>query len=127
MVTGTLLVIVVLASLYTVMQPKTTQGAPEELEALATCLTDSGATFYGAFWCGHCISQKRAFGNAFDLLPYVECSTPDGRDQIAECAAAGITGYPTWEFADGTRVGGEIALSALAAYSGCPAPGATGT
>ncbi len=42
----------------------------------ATCIKDSGAKFYGAFWCSHCQEQKAMFGKSSKLLPYVECSTP---------------------------------------------------
>lgn len=94
----------------------------DELTNFAMCLNESGAIFYGAFWCNHCQNQKSAFKEAGDLLPYVECSTPDGRGQIAECAEANITSYPTWDFSDGTRFTGEVPFSELALNSGCPAP-----
>jgi len=67
-------------------------------DSFATCIKDSGATFYGAFWCPHCQEQKAAFGKAQKLLPYVECSNPDGKSQNLICEAAKITGYPTWDF-----------------------------
>lgn len=97
-------------------------AAPEALADLATCLTESGAKFYGAFWCPHCQDQKRDFGSAVKDVPYVECSTPDGSGQTEECAAAGITGYPTWVFADGVRLSGYLSLNTLAERTGCPAP-----
>lgn len=90
----------------------------ESLDRLATCIADSGAKFYGAFWCSHCNNQKEAFGNSKNL-PYIECSTADGNSQTEECRQAGINGYPTWEFADGERVSGEISLSRLADLTGC--------
>lgn len=67
------------------------------LEALAVHLKDSGAKYYGAFWCPNCQKQRRLFGRAADALPYVECS-PNGRTgAIAfECASQGIDSYPTW-------------------------------
>jgi hypothetical protein len=92
------------------------------LDIFATCIADSGATFYGAFWCSHCNSQKDAFGSSQKLLPYVECSTPDGRGQNASCADAGVTAYPTWEFPDGSRQEGEVALATLAEKTGCELP-----
>jgi hypothetical protein len=98
------------------------QNAEEsaQLEALATCLADSGATFYGAFWCGHCQNQKAMFGSAAELLPYVECASLEpGVDQMPACAEAGITSYPTWVFADGERVSGERPLAFLAEKTGC--------
>lgn len=88
----------------------------------AQCLKDSGATFYGAFWCPHCKTQKALFGDAASLLPYVECSTPDGNRQLQICINKKIEGYPTWEFADGSRLSGEQSFAQLAEKSQCPAP-----
>ena len=77
-------------------KPASTGG---DLSAFAQCIADSGAKFYGAFWCSHCENQKQAFGSAADKLPYVECSAPDGNSQLTVCSDNGITGYPTWVFA----------------------------
>jgi|SRR3989344_2893135 len=88
----------------------------------AQCLKDSGTVYYGAFWCPHCQAQSALFGDAKALLPYVECSTPDGQKQTDVCIAKKIGGYPTWEFADGSRVSGEQTFAQLAEKSGCPAP-----
>jgi thiol-disulfide isomerase/thioredoxin len=87
--------------------------------ALAQCLKDKGAVFYGAFWCPHCKQQKALFGTAVEALPYVECSTPDGNAQNQVCIDKKITGYPTWRFADGTELTGEVPLEKLAEKSGC--------
>lgn len=88
----------------------------------AQCLKDSGTTFYGAYWCPHCNAQKKLFGDAVPLLPYVECSTADGKGQLAVCKDAGVTSYPTWEFPDKSRQSGEVPLATLAAKSGCVLP-----
>jgi len=96
-----------------------TEHPIEELEKLATCLTDNGAKFYGAYWCGHCQSQKRMFGTAVDLLPYIECSTDDPQVQNPICEEAMITSYPTWEFADGGLLLGEVPLAQLANRAEC--------
>lgn len=88
--------------------------ADPELEALAKCLTENGAKFYGAYWCPHCENQKDAFGSAVKYLPYVECT-----DYQEECAAAGVEGYPTWTFADGSTLVGEQSFGALANAAGC--------
>ncbi|MEX2052302.1 MAG: hypothetical protein WD991_01225 [Candidatus Paceibacterota bacterium] len=98
-------------------------------DSFAQCLRDEGAVFYGAFWCPHCQSQKKLFGSSQKLLPYVECSTADGNSQTQVCIDKGIASYPTWEFADGTRLTGEIPLETLAEKTGCaiePTPVATG-
>lgn len=94
---------------------------PGDNDALAQCIADSGATFYGAFWCPHCQSQKQAFGKSQRLLPYVECSTPDGQGQLQVCTDATVQSYPTWEFADGERMSGELPLTTLAEKTGCEA------
>lgn len=95
---------------------------PGELDAFASCLQEKGATFYGAFWCPHCQTQKRMFGRSAKLLPYVECSTPDAKGQLQSCTDKGIKNYPTWEFIDGSREIGEVAFSKLAEKTGCVLP-----
>ena len=95
---------------------------PGKLDTFASCIKDSGATFYGAFWCPHCQNQKAMFGASAKLLPYVECSTPDGNSQLPICTDAGVTGYPTWEFADGTRESGEVSLDKLSEKTSCVLP-----
>ncbi|NMF85224.1 vitamin K epoxide reductase family protein [Nodosilinea sp. P-1105] len=99
----------------------TTQSGPAEI-ALAQHLTDTGAIFYGAWWCPHCQDQKQLFGQAAaQLINYVECSQSDGQSQTPECQEAGITGYPTWEI-NGERLSGAQSLQALAQRSGYEGP-----
>lgn len=93
---------------------------PGKYDKMAICMKDSGVTFYGAFWCPHCQKTKQMFGKSVKKLPYVECSTPDGQGQLPVCKDAGISGYPTWIFADGTRLSGEQSLETLAQKSNCP-------
>lgn len=95
---------------------------PGKYDGLAQCLKDKGAVFYGAFWCRHCQAQKKMFGNSEKLLPYVECSNPDGQSQTQICIDKEINQYPTWEFADGSRVTGEQQPSVLAEKTGCALP-----
>ncbi len=99
-----------------------TPGRPGKLDAFASCIKDSGATFYGAFWCPHCQSQKALFGSSAQYLPYVECSTPDGNSQLPICTDAGVKGYPTWKFANGTTESGEVPLERLSELTNCPLP-----
>ncbi len=73
------------------------------------------------YWCPHCQAQKKLFSNS-TKLPYVECSTPNGQGQLPICIEAGITGYPTWEFADGTRLDGERTLEELGTKTNCALP-----
>lgn len=119
---GTVAIVAVLAAIFFTSKPVEPMGSTEELSALASCLTDGGVKFYGAFWCPHCQDQKRDFGDAVEQVPYVECATPDGRGQNPECAAAEIESYPTWVLANGERIPGRVSLASLAAATGCPAP-----
>lgn len=92
---------------------------PGKYDTLAQCITDSGAQFYGAFWCPHCQAQKALFGKSAKLLPYVECSQPDGNGQLQVCIDTEIQSYPTWTFADGTRETGQRTFEELAQKTNC--------
>lgn len=113
-------VIVLIFGMY--MIKTKTDATPGKLDSFAQCLKDKGAVFYGAFWCTHCQNQKAMFGKSVTLLPYVECSTPDGKGQFPICKEKNIEGYPTWIFADGSRLTGEVALETLAEKTGCTLP-----
>ncbi len=91
-------------------------------DEFAQCIADSGAKFYGTFWCPHCQNQKKMFGTSAKLLPYTECSTPDGKGTLPVCTEAEIKSYPTWEFPDMTRLTGEVPLADLAAKTQCALP-----
>ena len=97
-------------------------NGPSKYDDFAKCLKDKGAIFYGAFWCPHCQNQKKMFGSSDKFLPYVECSTPDGRSQLPVCNDKKITGYPTWEFTDESRESGEVPLETLSKKTGCSLP-----
>ena len=99
-----------------------TSPGPGKYDEFATCLKDKGAIFYGAFWCPHCQSQKKLFGSSQKLLPYVECSLPSGQGQTQICIDKKVVSYPTWEFADGSRLNGEIPLTTLAEKTLCTLP-----
>ncbi len=94
---------------------------PSQYDDLAQCIADSGAKFYGAFWCPHCTEQKQLFGTAAKYLPYIECSPPDKNGQFQVCTDASIEGYPTWIFSDGTR-GSVMSLQELSQKTSCPLP-----
>jgi len=104
------------------LQSNGTFPEPGKYDTFATCLKDKGAVFYGTFWCSHCQAQKKLFGSSQKLLPYVECSTADASAQTQVCKDKKITGYPTWEFADGSRLMGEIPLQQLADKTSCSLP-----
>lgn len=95
---------------------------PGKYDSFAQCIKDSGATFYGAFWCPHCQSQKKLFGKSQRLLPYVECSLPNGQGQNQTCNDKKVDNYPTWEFKDGSRQNGEVSLEKLAEKTACILP-----
>lgn len=86
----------------------------------AQCLADEGAKFFGAYWCPHCKDQKDLFENS-SKLSYIECSLPN-QQQNQLCTEEGITGYPTWKFANGDVESGVLPLSDLAARTNCVLP-----
>ncbi len=87
------------------------------LEKFAKCLKEKGAKMYGADWCGHCKKQKKMFGDAVKEIDYINCE-----EKSSECQQAGIKGYPTWVFADGSSQAGVNSLSDLAKRTGCGLP-----
>lgn len=98
------------------------RAGPGNLDPFAQCLKDKKVVFYGAFWCPHCQNTKKLFGNSARLLPYVECSTPDGKGQLQICVDKKIVNYPTWDFPDGSRLTGERTLQELGDKTGCTLP-----
>jgi hypothetical protein len=91
-----------------------------DLDVLAACIADSGARFYGAYWCPYCIKQSQYFGEHAERLPYVECydgPKADGKNKV--CEEAEIRGLPTWTFADGSRTIGALRPEELATVTGC--------
>ncbi|MDP2648317.1 MAG: protein disulfide isomerase family protein [bacterium] len=97
-------------------------STPGKYDGFAQCLEEKEVIFYGAFWCPHCQNTKAMFGKSARLLPYVECSTPDGKGQTQECKDKGISNYPTWERPDGERITGERTVQELSEFSGCSLP-----
>ena len=94
-------------------------AGPEDphLKALATHLRDSGARFYGAYWCPACQEQKEIFTASVDRLPYIEC-TPEGRGgpRAVDCLTQNIEQYPTW-IIDGQRHTGVVSVERLGRLS----------
>jgi hypothetical protein len=113
------IVVVAFAFLQDKIMPKKT--TPEsKYDGFAKCLTEKGATFYGATWCGHCQTQKKMFGDSFQHVNYIECADANG-GQTDACEFAGITGYPTWDI-NGEKVSGAIPLEQLSNKTGCELP-----
>ncbi len=92
-----------------------------KLDKFAQCISESGAVFYGAFWCPHCQDQKKEFGSASGYLPYVECSNTDN-SQTQACADKKIMSYPTWVFTDGSELTGKLSFETLADKTKCALP-----
>jgi uncharacterized membrane protein len=90
------------------------------LNALAAHLEESGARFYGAWWCPACQAQKQEFGSAGDNLPFIECSTGGrGSAPTLHCRELGIQSYPTW-IIDDRRYEGVLSPGELARHAGFP-------
>jgi thiol-disulfide isomerase/thioredoxin len=117
-----IIILLVFGAIITFLVRKSNPTVSINYDELATCLKDKGALFYGAFWCPHCKAQKEAFGSSAKLLPYVECSSPDGESQLQVCKDKKIEGYPTWVFADGSTLTGELSFEQLAEKTSCKLP-----
>lgn len=95
----------------------------ERYVGFAECLTEKGVTMYGAYWCPHCSRQKKLFGKtAFKKVDYVECDARGEGGNPELCLAKKIPGYPTWDFADGSREIRVMALQELSTKTDCPLP-----
>ena len=104
-----------------------TPAIATDLAEFGRCLSSKGAVFYGASWCPHCEAQKQTLGAGMSSVRYVECAPGGGRSSTAsECTSAGVSSYPTWVFADGSRMSGAQSLSRLSAKTGCENPAAGG-
>lgn len=112
---------VVLVVLPIVIWAKLSFKSPEagQYDDLAKCLAAKNVRMYGAYWCSHCQAQKKAFGNSWQYIEYIECSLAGGKGQTQECNEAGIQVYPTWDLGNGERLSGEVSFEQLAEKSGC--------
>ena len=68
------------------------------------------------------VPREALFGDAEKELPYVECSTPDGNEQLQVCQDKNIESYPTWIFSDDSRLVGEVTLQELSQKTSCVLP-----
>lgn len=94
----------------------TATGQATSKNNFAKCLSEKGATFYGAAWCGHCQNQKALFGDSFKYVNYVECTL-----NAQTCQSAGVMAYPTW-IINGQKYEGEMTIAFLAKLTECPEP-----
>ena len=106
------------------------EAAPD-LVQFAKDLAAAGAKFYGASWCPHCTAQKEDFEDGGQFLPFIEVTNLDAGITLNFVGQGGIsplnpgdpvTSFPTWEFADGTRLVGQQTLETLSQASGVPIP-----
>lgn len=121
----TLAVVIICGGILLAVKKMNTSGVSSvsgQYDVFAKCLKESGAIFYGAFWCPHCQDQKKEFGDSSKFLPYVECSTLDSRGQTLVCKEKGITSYPTWIFKDGSSLTGKVTWKVLAEKTACALP-----
>lgn len=112
---------VVIATLVIVIGFFATRSLPApvsgQYDDFAKCVANYGLTMYGAVWCPHCINEKKAFGDSFKYIKYVECP-----DNIKLCTDLGINGYPTWIDSAGKKYEGEQGLTGIAKITGCVLP-----
>ena len=92
------------------------------LDGFAKCLGTKGAKMYGLFWCPHCAEQKELFGSSAEYLPYVECGNKETHKEEFACLQQNVRNFPTWVFADGSRVEGKQTLTYLSDKTGCQLP-----
>lgn len=85
-------------------------------DLFAKCLTEKGATMYGAEWCAHCKAEKDRFGSSFQYVNYVECP-----ENAVLCTEKGIQGFPSW-IINGQTYEGEQGLQRLSDLTSCALP-----
>ncbi len=91
-------------------------------DAFAKCLAAKQTRMYGLYWCPHCIEQKEMFGAAFHNVPYVECAIKGSSEEVAQCTAAGVKLFPSWQFGAEPPKEGVLSLEALSEKTGCSLP-----
>lgn len=92
------------------------------LDNFAKCVSESGMTMYGTYWCPHCVNVKKSFGSSFQYINYVECDANGPKGDPNSCETAGVKGYPTFIFGDGMPLSGELTHQVFADKTGCELP-----
>ena len=109
---------------------ETADASDPALDALARCLAERGAVYYGASGCKACREQEALFGAPFAAIPQVECHPHAAGSEAERCLARGIRVTPTWLLEapdrEPRRLEGAHALAELARFAGCPEPAASG-
>ncbi|MGV3607065.1 MAG: Ig-like domain-containing protein [Planctomycetaceae bacterium] len=93
----------------------------QDLVAFAKALAASGAKLYGADWNADTTTQRNTFEDGWRFLPFVEVTNAD-HTANSVATTNNITTYPTWVFANSTRLTGPQTLSAISAASGIAIP-----
>jgi hypothetical protein len=95
----------------------------ESPEQLAQCLDDKGWVMYSSFTCSACRSQRKAFGDAFDLIEEIECNPTAENSEAERCLQMKIRKTPTWilekDSAELERLEGYQLLEDLDAAASC--------
>ncbi len=92
------------------------------LDSFAKCVSESGMTIYGTYWCPHCQNVKKSFGSSIEYINNIECDENGPNGQPEKCIEAGIEGYPSFVFGDGMKIAGEMTLQNIADKTGCELP-----
>ena len=93
-----------------------------QYDGFAKCLSSKQAKMYGLYWCPHCAEQKAMFGKAFQYVPYVECGIKGSHELGAECTAAGVKLFPSWQFGGNKPIEGVFPMQELSDKTGCVLP-----
>jgi len=111
--------VIIIVGGFVITKKTSAPGISGKYDDFAKCVTEKGMTMYGAVWCPHCINEKKAFGDSFKFIKYVECP-----DNIQLCTDLGINGYPTWIDGAGKQYTGKDTeiLTDLAKITGCELP-----
>jgi len=96
-----------------------TIGKPD-YNQFAQCLSDKAAKVFIGEPCPECDAQKEMFGEAWENIKILGCSESHAKGVI--CNFAGVRSFPTWEFADGSRIFGKLSFETLSQETGCPLP-----
>jgi len=111
-ITGLILLAIIFTAFYFYKPAATTSVKYDDF---AKCLASKNITMYGTKGCSHCQNEKRAFGDSFKYVPYVECTA-----EPQKCVDKDVQTVPTWIFPDGKKLIGEQGVEKLSQESGCP-------
>lgn len=118
-ITSIILTFTLIASTFIIAACEQKEPVDGEYAKLAQCLTEKGVKFYGTYWCGHCGNQKKAFGDDFRYITYVECDPQGENGNPQACIDAGVQAYPSWFFpGQGLEVGVQK-METLAQKANC--------